>query len=492
MLTASHFYSHHACPRWAYLEMHGDRRRRLAPTDFMKKLIEDSRHHVEAVLEHLSPYRIVCDRKDVLTGFLRTEEAMADGIPRIAGAVLATWKPSGELHLHTIADLIERVPGRSRFGNFQYEVVEIKTARRPKTIYRVQLAFDSDVLARVQGAVPQHAHLILGDQRRETFLLSTVRSRYLEQFARLVEIEAGREPPVHVCSICSNCSWREVCLPLAQSAGHVSLVSGLQRDGVLRLEKNGVRTCGDLARQSPADVDGWTGCGPTDARRLVAQARALHLQTVVWRQTPQLPKSNLEIYFDIESDPDHDALYLFGVLVRENGREHYRPFLAERPDRESDAFLECLRFLESLPDAPIYHYHHYERTALARLVAMHGVDPRRVQDLGHRLRDVSVEMMASCYLPVHSYSLKSVARYLGFQWTKSESSATQSVVWFSSWLRTGDRSFLDHAIEYNADDCRATRVLKDWLAAGPQGEPIEDIDGAADPLAMGAAAARSI
>ena len=47
----------------------------------------------------------------------------------------------------------------------------------------------------------------------------------------------------------------------------------------------------------------------------------------------------------------------------------------------------------------------------------------------------------------------------------------QAVVWFSDWMERGDRSLLERAIEYNADDCRATRVLKDWLAAGPGSEP---------------------
>jgi predicted RecB family nuclease len=34
------------------------------------------------------------------------------------------------------------------------------------------------------------------------------------------------------------------------------------------------------------------------------------------------------------------------------------------------------------------------------------------------------------------------------------------------------RAASTHAVEYNADDCRATRALKDWLAEGP-GAPFE-------------------
>ena len=182
---------------------------------------------------------------------------------------------------------------------------------------------------------------------------------------------------------------------------------------------------------------------------------------------PIFPRASTEIFFDIEGDPDHDALYLFGVLVRSRRGEVYRSFLAEKPELEGKAFVASLEFMERFPDAPIYHYHHYERSALERLVDLHGVSRERVDAILPRLVDLNSLIHDCCYLPVSSYSLKVVARYLGFEWSQEDSSAVQSVVWFSSWLKSGDRSFLNRAIEYNADDCRATRVLKDWLTAGP-------------------------
>jgi len=198
----------------------------------------------------------------------------------------------------------------------------------------------------------------------------------------------------------------------------------------------------------------------------------------VWRSDPGLPRSADEIFFDIEGDPERGLLYLFGVLVREKkrNREIYKPFVAERPDQEAKAFLDCIAFLEQWPEAPIYHYHHYERSVLDRLVERHGALPARVDRLRNRLHDLSGMVSKSCFLPIRSYSLKAVARYLGFEWTLAKSSAVQSVVWFTSWQRTGERVYLDRAIEYNADDCRATRVLKDWLASGPHGK-VEPDDG---------------
>jgi hypothetical protein len=39
-------------------------------------------------------------------------------------------------------------------------------------------------------------------------------------------------------------------------------------------------------------------------------------------------------------------------------------------------------------------------------------------------------------------------------------------------------------VEYNSDDCRATRVLKDWLASGPHGVPEAEITGSPAGLAL--------
>ena len=220
----------------------------------------------------------------------------------------------------------------------------------------------------------------------------------------------------------------------------------------------------------------WIEDSRQRAESLVLQARSLTDDRAVWWRSPELPSASCEIFFDIEGDPEHDVFYLFGMLHRSAGEERYVSFLAESPEAEGSAFLECVRFLEEHAQAPIYHYHDFELLALRRLAERYGVGLDRIEALRPRLTDLSRVLADTCRLPIASYSLKSVARHLGFEWSRADSSAVQSVVWFTSWLAEGERSHLDRAVEYNADDCRATRVLKDWLAAGPA-----DLSRAGDP-----------
>ncbi|MEB3225051.1 MAG: TM0106 family RecB-like putative nuclease, partial [Synechococcus sp.] len=62
-----------------------------------------------------------------------------------------------------------------------------------------------------------------------------------------------------------------------------------------------------------------------------------------------------------------------------------------------------------------------------------------------------------------SYSLKSLANCLGYQWREEGVSGDQTVCWYDQWLETGDRQLLDAIIRYNEDDCRATYHLKQWI-----------------------------
>ena len=469
MLTASHVLSYGACPRIVYLDLHGDAQARRDSSEFLVMLGQDGRRHEEEVLRGLSPHRVGFDRNDVPGSLARTREALEDGLPRVSVAGLAETDAHGKVLRQGVADLLERVPGPSRLGDFHYEVVEIKKASRVKPSYRMQVAFYSDLLAHLQGTAPARGHLILSDGHRETFELAPFSARYQSLLASLRQIEKGQEPPVFICSQCGTCAWQEVCLPVAEAQNHLSLVFGLPRELTGTLQAKGVHDYQGLASLPPERLATWGRVGEARARRYIGQARSLALDDVVWRRDAGLTSEGTEIFFDVEGDPENGVLYLFGVLVRENGVETYRPFLAERPDREAQAFFECVEFLERWPAAPIYHYHHYERTVLDRLIERHGADPARVARLGERLRDLSVAVTDTCFLPVRSYSLKSVARYLGFEWSRSNSSAVQSVVWFTHWQRKGDRTYLDRAVEYNEDDCRATLVLKDWLATGPHG-----------------------
>lgn len=82
------------------------------------------------------------------------------------------------------------------------------------------------------------------------------------------------------------------------------------------------------------------------------------------------------------------------------------------------------------------------------------------------LIDLHRILKQSVVLPVHSYGLKTIAKWMGFGWRETSSDAAMSMLWFDLWLGAGDRDYLDLAVDYNEDDCRATKVIKEWLGEG--------------------------
>ncbi|MEP7027740.1 MAG: TM0106 family RecB-like putative nuclease [Candidatus Eisenbacteria bacterium] len=462
MIWASHLYQYISCPRWPRNEFHGDPRMKRGPSAFLKKLLADGVQHEAAIYADLRPERVSYPAGDHAAGAAETLRLMRVGVPLIAQAVLTSGRRVG------VSDLLERRPGHSALGDYLYEPIEIKSARSVKPVYRIQLAFYGHLLADTIGAWPVSASVILVDGRREDFALETVRPEYERLLAGLEQVVDGAEVPVHISSTCGECPWEANCLVEARRTHDVSLTYGLQRRVAQALREQGIHTLEALAACDPPAVARWGALSLGQAMQLVIQAQVLVTGEARWRGVLQFANTEEELYFDIEGDPEHDVEYLFGVLTRrKDGSEDYRAFVAEQPGEEARAFGELLDYVEAHPDAPIYHYHHYERSAIKTLAERHRIAPVRAPAMLARMRDLHKDLATTAVLPVYSYSLKAVAKRLGARWTHPDASAAQSMFWYSTWLKTGERGLLELAVEYNADDCRATRRLKEWLAEGP-------------------------
>ena len=181
--------------------------------------------------------------------------------------------------------------------------------------------------------------------------------------------------------------------------------------------------------------------------------------------TQPIPSGAIELYFDIEAEPERQTDYLLGVLLvdRLNNTEKFYAFLAENPEDEGKIWQEFLDFIHLYPDAPIFHYSEYEADTIKRLARLYGTPREQKKEVLSRLVDLHFWVTEAVIFPVESYSLKAIANWIGFYWRETTGSGDQSVCWYDRWLKTQDRTLLELILSYNEDDCRATRYLKDWL-----------------------------
>ncbi len=210
------------------------------------------------------------------------------------------------------SDFLERVERPASLGSWSYEVTDTKLKRRPHPRHVLQLALYSDLLAAVQGALPERAHVELGDGSRATIRLSDVAAYARRVRTRLEAFVADRPPTRPVpCADCPLCRWRTVCSTRLAEEDSLFRVANVTRGQVAKLEAAGVTTMTALAaRTMPV-----RGMAAETLERLVAQARLQANRPgagPAYALRPPKPGCGFDllpapdpgdVFYDIEGDP---------------------------------------------------------------------------------------------------------------------------------------------------------------------------------------------
>jgi len=410
-----------------------------------------------------------------------TQSAIATGAEVIYQATLVR----GNLIGH--ADFLIRV-GNDKGGLPLYEVVDTKLARTTKAKFILQLCFYSDLLSDVTGHLPQHIHVELGNGKRESFRVADYFYYYrhlLENLLSFTDAFGSLEPAYPApCDFCSLCHWRERCDAKREADDHLSAVANIGSLQISRLEMAEITTVAQLAAL-PVDA-----VIPKLAEGTFAKLREQAMLQVGERETGQqkaivLPVSQDEIrgfaripladpgdlFFDMEGDPMEvgGLEYLFGVYFFDEGKAKFKCFWAHTREEERQAFIDFIDFvtarLKRHPAMHIYHYAHYELTALKRLMTSHGVRESAVDQLlrDARLVDLYKVVREGLRISKPSYSIKAVESFYAEKRSGEVKKATDSIVIYERWRESRDPELLESIRLYNEDDCRSTWQLRDWL-----------------------------
>jgi predicted RecB family nuclease len=438
-----------------------------------------------------------------------TIQAMQSGVDIVYQAALMDGSFLGH------ADFLRKTDSPSAFGEYSYEVLDTKLARSAKTKFVVQLAFYSDLLARVQGRMPQMMHVVLGDQTEKSFAcaqfsryVSNVVRRFQEHVQALItQIASLTELGTHAsvalgtypdpCPRCSLCKWQTLCEERRIADDHLSQVAGITKVQIKRLQAAGVTTLEELGKWSLGKrlpkIAGHTLEKLVRQARLQAKGRKTGQQHYELLSPSQedgprgfarLPKpSPGDMFFDMEGDPLEEGglEYLFGLYVfdppagckpgkgKASLQPRFIPFWGHDRTGEKQAFERFMDYvterLRQYPDAFIYHYAHYEPVALKKLMSLHGTREVEVDNLLRAVKLVDLYKVVREALRVSepSYSIKHIEHFYLGQRTGDVQSAGASIVFYERWKETGDGSLLQEIEDYNKEDVRSTHALREWL-----------------------------
>lgn len=497
-ITASMLYSLVQCPKRVELDLFGDPAVRDEVSPFVEMLWQRGTLYESQVMQGgglvaLDLSHAKGDEKERLT-----LEAMQRGEPLIYSGRICDGDLLG------VPDLLRRqgngyVPidiksGRGKEGGGGDDGEDDEgdgNAGKPKLHYAVQLALYVDVLERLGFSAGRRGIILDVHAREVLYDLASARGpkvplslwqEYQAVLANAREIVARSQTPRGaLASSCKLCHWYSSCTKELRAGDDLTLIPRLGR----KIRDAMAPTFPTVAALAATDPEGWITKNKTQFKGvgekslMVFHARAVLLTEPMakpYLKAPiTLPRSDVELFFDIEVDPLRDFTYLHGIVERRGGDSADERFVAffaddETADAERDAFAKSVAYLNSEPAATIWYYSKYERTLYRKLQARYPdvcsaqdietlFDPKRAIDLYNDVVTKATEW------PTHDHSIKTLAKYLGFAWRDSNPSGAASIEWFDRWVRERDPAVKARILDYNEDDCKATRVLLDGIRA---------------------------
>ncbi|MBL0743174.1 TM0106 family RecB-like putative nuclease [Chryseolinea lacunae] len=418
-----------------------------------------------------------------------TLDAMARGEDVIVQATLSDGQWTGN------ADILMKVPGTSRFGNWRYEVQDTKLSQHTRAGTILQLCLYTDLLGRLQESTPWQMYVVKpgNNFEPEKFLYTDFRAYYTlirKSFEHFMSNPARTIYPNPV-EHCQVCRWWKHCDARRHADDHLSLVAGIRTAHREELERQHIGTLAqyatepDALREKPQRGNRDSYASLHEQAKIQFESRIKNklvyklLAPEPGRGFFRLPApDNGDIYFDIEGDPFFDTTgleYLLGFSYRdENGALVYRALHGHDAAAEKKIFEQFIDFVmarwQRHPNAYIYHYGLYEPGAVKRLAGRHSTRTDEVDSLlrAERFIDLHLVIRESLKAGVEHYSLKDLEQFTPYerQIPLPEAGTARRALERFLELREVDTlppEILQRVETYNEDDCRATAALHTWV-----------------------------
>ncbi|MFQ5786711.1 MAG: TM0106 family RecB-like putative nuclease [Thermodesulfobacteriota bacterium] len=385
------------------------------------------------------------------------------GIPIIFEASLKTEEYQASA---TVLTAIEKTSSK-RKPNYSPTLI-IGTHKINKQ-QKLQLAFTGYVLSKCQKEESAFGTLIANGGKPHKIKLETLYKdikkilRVLASWSVSPELES---PPVILNKHCPYCPFQKQCEVMAKESDHLSLLGGIGQKEIEKYNKRGIFTVNQLSYMFRPRKIKKRKENYVKPHSFPLQAWAIRAQQIYVYETPRMPKSKLEIFFDIEGIPDEEFQYLIGLLIKENDQVNHYFFWASNKDEELIIFQDFLHLLDKYDDYTLFHYGTYETNYLKRMS----------KKLSAHEKDTTEKALRSCcnilsylysniYFPTYTNGLKDIGRTIGFNWSDSNSSGLQSLVWRKRWERTQHHKWKNKLILYNKEDCLAISKIKSLIDA---------------------------
>lgn len=452
----------------------------------LKVLIERGAEHEKAYVLHLQKSGLKCT-DDQRKTFSQTVAAMQEGFDVIVQGCLedAEWRG--------FPDILIRIPGKSIFGNWMYEVQDTKLSRNTRASAIIQLCFYTDLLSKIQHSESNIFSIVTPGKpfTIEDYKFNDFKAYYAFINQRFKDTMASSPLPTYPDPVehCGICNWWKLCDDKRRADDHLSLVAGLRRIQIEELHHQNIATLESFATTETLERPKRGNHDLLIRKQLQARIqldgrikKALVHQHILpleeKRGFHRLPHpSKGDLYLDIEGDAFFEGgsfEYLFGVAFNDGDGLKYQAYWATNRQEEKESFVKLMSFildrLKQYPDLSIYHYAPYEPATFKRLAHNYAVFEPELDDLlrKNKFVDLYSVVREAIIASVEKYSLKDIEKFAHYTRMADLRDAGLARRQMESALQLGEYHTLPQTtIEtvriYNEDDCLATEALHRWL-----------------------------
>jgi len=476
-ITASMLYNYTQCPTRVYKDLFSDPADRDPVSPFIQMLWDRGNAYEQEVIEKLDvPFTNLKDLPPAERE-QQTLEAMDRGEDLICGGRIRSGDLLGD------PDLLKRVgngyiagdikSGRGKAGGNGYSSGKLKVH------YAVQVAHYQNILEQLDrsgGRIPFILD-VNGDEvpysldEKMGQRSPTPWEKYQECLSEVIRIAERNDKPLPALSAgCGLCHWQSSCRRQLEASDDLTLIPelGRARRDVM------VPTISTVTQLAETNIEQFctgkktafrgVGTGSLEKFKLRAKLLSNPGAKPVVTQSFEINRAERELFFDVETDPFRDICYLHGFW--ETGTDDAGRFVhffadAATQEAEEEVFRGAWNYIQDSMPCKIYVYSPYERTTLKKLAEKYpevaNVD--EVEDLfGEHVTDL-LAVVRNIEFPTNNKSVKTLAKFFGFEWRDEDPSGAASIEWFSRFLESGDEGLRERFLQYNEDDCRAMLVL---------------------------------
>jgi predicted RecB family nuclease len=317
----------------------------------------------------------------------------------------------------------------------------------------------------------------------------------LDELERLLTIKQLKDEPYEPVgwSKCGGCGFRDRCWQKAEANADGALVPDIDQSLARTFHGIGLRSRKEMLAKF--DVNSLSEFkrpyGKREqkvgkkAERIIqfAQAMEKHREKVL--AIPAIPVFPNYVMFDLEGMPPHldelDKIYLWGTEVFGEKPSGFMPAVSGfGPNGDREGWLKFLenarRIFDTHGDIPFVHWAPYEKTYLTRYIDRHGDVDGIANRVKLNLLDLLTVARDCIVLPIPSFSLKVVEKYIGFNRSQAESGGQWAMATFIEATESSDEAkrqqLMDEILKYNEEDLGATWAVFEWLRAKAPAAPL--------------------